>query len=177
MIEGKKIKLIAPRKEFIPKFLQWLNDPEILQFLLIYRPLSLEQEEEWFKNAMKAENQIYFSIIEKEGERLIGNISISIEWKNRIGSLGIIIGEKSAWNKGYGTEAMKLLVNYGFEELNLNRMELEVFSSNPRAKRCYEKSGFKVEGCRRQAHYIKGRYIDLYILGILKSEWEINSKD
>ncbi|MHA1647370.1 MAG: GNAT family N-acetyltransferase [Promethearchaeota archaeon] len=105
-------------------------------------------------------------------QRIIGNCSIRLDWKNRVGSLGIMIGEKSAWNKGYGTEAMKLLVEYGFRELNMNRIELEVFASNPRAKRCYEKVGFKEEGCKRQAQFINGKYIDEYFMSIIRLEWQ-----
>ncbi|MHA1583771.1 MAG: GNAT family N-acetyltransferase, partial [Promethearchaeota archaeon] len=70
------------------------------------------------------------------------------------------------------TEAMKLLVEYGFRELNMNRIELEVFASNPRAKRCYEKVGFKEEGCKRQAQFINGKYIDEYFMSIIRLEWQ-----
>ncbi|MHA2001903.1 MAG: GNAT family N-acetyltransferase, partial [Promethearchaeota archaeon] len=65
MLEGKKIRLIAPRKDFIPKFVEWFNDPEVLQYLLMYRPLSPQQEEDWFKQALKDQNTIYFTIAEK----------------------------------------------------------------------------------------------------------------
>ena len=74
-------------------------------------------------------------------------------------------------NKGYGTEAMRTMCRYGFEELNLNRIWLRVYDTNPRARKAYEKAGFVYEGTFRQAEYKHGRYIDVHVMSILKSDW------
>jgi RimJ/RimL family protein N-acetyltransferase len=85
--------------------------------------------------------------------------------------IGIVIGEKDFWNKGFGTEAMRLMVDYGFSTLNLNRIHLHVYETNPRGIHCYEKVGFQQEGRLRQAHYLEGRYIDILAMSILNNDW------
>ncbi|TFH27585.1 MAG: N-acetyltransferase [Promethearchaeota archaeon] len=176
MLEGTRIRLVAPRKEFIPTFTKWMNDREVLQYLLMYKPLTLETEEQWFDQMITHENSLLFSILtlpspENENETLIGNVSIDIDHRNGVGSLGIIIGEKKYWGQGYGTEALRLLIAYAFDTLNLQRIEIEVFSSNPRALVCYKKVGFTEEGRKRRRYYVRGQYIDTIQLGLLKEEF------
>jgi diamine N-acetyltransferase len=84
---------------------------------------------------------------------------------------GIFIGDKSLWDKGYGTEAVELLLLHGFQTLNLNRIYLRVYSTNLRAKRSYEKAGFVLEGTLRQAMYRHGQYADIHIMSVLRPEW------
>jgi RimJ/RimL family protein N-acetyltransferase len=86
--------------------------------------------------------------------------------------LGIFIGDKRYWNKGYGTEVMRLLLRHGFSTLNLNRVFLRVFETNPRAIRSYEKAGFVFEGRMRQAEFIDGKYCDVILMSVLRSEWK-----
>ena len=83
-----------------------------------------------------------------------------------------MIGDKSVWNKGYGTETMQMLLQHGFETLNLNRLYLRVYSTNPRAIRAYEKADFIMEGTLREAVYKHGKYSDVHIMSVLRSEWE-----
>jgi RimJ/RimL family protein N-acetyltransferase len=83
-----------------------------------------------------------------------------------------MIGEKSFWNLGYGTEAVRLLVAHGFQSLNLNRIALHVFQDNPRAIRAYEKAGFTHEGRQRQGEFHQGKYVDVLLMSILRSEWQ-----
>ena len=175
MLIGDRIKLVPLESKNIPIFLKWMNDQEILQYLAgNNRPLTIEEEQEWFAQIKNKKNAYYFSIIIKENEKLIGNCSFDVDWKNRVGGMGIVIGEKQYQNQGYGTEAIKLVVKHAFEELNLNRMELQVYSNNPRALKCYEKVRFAVEGRKRQFVFIHGEYHDAIIMGLLKEEWEKN---
>ncbi|MHA1729731.1 MAG: GNAT family N-acetyltransferase [Promethearchaeota archaeon] len=144
-IQKKKVIKLQPiKKEYIPIYVKWFNDPEITQFLFIHRPITLEMEEEWYTNKPKRENEVIFAIIlvNNVRERLIGNCGIEIDQKNRVGSIGIIIGEKDTWNKGYGTEALRLMIKYSFNTLNLFRIELEVYDFNTRAIICYKKVAF-----------------------------------
>ena len=109
----------------------------------------------------------------KEGNRHIGNCGLEgTDPTNRNACFGIFIGEPDARCQGYGTEATKLLLEYGFQELNLHRIYLTVFSFNDRARRSYEKAGFVLEGTRREDYYRHGRYHGTHVMGILKSEWE-----
>jgi RimJ/RimL family protein N-acetyltransferase len=172
MLNGERIRLDPLDSQDIPTYLKWLNDIDIIRFTGHHRPLTKEEEEEWFTDLKKKVNGYRFAIIVKEEEKLIGNCGFDVDWKNRVGHLGIMIGEKDYHSKGYGTEALKLLVNHAFNELNLNRMELNVYSFNPRAQKCYQKVGFKEEGRRRQAIYSLGKYHDDIVMGILKEEWK-----
>jgi len=179
MLKGENVILAPLKKEYIDLFLKWFNDPEITQYLLRYQPLTREIEEEWFDNLKNRQNFIIFSILtpEEGGKtKLIGNCSIDVDWKNRVGLCGIMIGEKEYHGKGYGTEAMSLLVDYGFLTLNLNRIELEAYGFNIRALKSYFKGGFIEEGRKRQAIYVNGKYHDCIILGMLRSDWENKKK-
>ncbi len=103
----------------------------------------------------------------------IGNCGfINIDWRSRSGEVGIFIGEKQLWNQGYGTDAMHLLLQHGFNTLNLNRVALDVYATNIRAVRSYEKAGFVHEGRKRQAIFRDGKYIDLLQMSVLRQEWE-----
>jgi RimJ/RimL family protein N-acetyltransferase len=107
-----------------------------------------------------------------EGWRLVGNCSFfDLDWRNRCCEIGIFIGDKEFWGRGYGTQVMRLMLNYGFNTLNLNRVYLRVYESNPRGIRCYEKAGFRHEGRLRQAIFQDGRYIDLLMMSVIRSEW------
>ena len=154
MLIGERVKLGPIKREYIESFLKWFNDPEITQYLVAYRPMTRMAEEAWIENLKNRENDIHFSIVipnEDGTEKLIGNCGIhAIDWKNRVGEIGIAIGEKEYQNKGYGTEALELLINYGFKTVNLNRLELYTYSFNMRAVKSYKKVGFIEEGRKRQ---------------------------
>lgn len=175
MIYGERVRLRAIEREDIPRFLRWFNDPEVRRYLAMYRPLSRAEEERWVDSLLTRREDIVFAIEVKEGEGWvhIGNVGLHrIDWKNRVATLGIVIGERGYWGKGYGTEAVKTMLRYAFGELGLNRVELETYSFNPRAQRCYKRAGFRREGVRRQALYREGEFHDVITMGILRSEFE-----
>jgi RimJ/RimL family protein N-acetyltransferase len=178
MITGKRIRLRAIIKDDLPAFVDWLNDPEVNRHVAIYYPLSLDREEIWYADIMThpvEEQPLAIEMRAGDSWKLIGDISfLNFLQHERCAEIGVFIGEKSAWSKGYGTEAMRLMVNYGFDNLNLNRIYLRVFETNPRAIRCYEKAGFRHEGRQRQAHFLDGKYIDVLMMSILKNEWNFN---
>ena len=87
--------------------------------------------------------------------------------------MGIFIGDKNYWSKGYGTDAMRTLLRFAFGEANLHRVELEVFAFNPRAIRTYEKAGFELEGVRKQALFREGAWHDEHIMATLRDEWTV----
>ena len=175
---GHNLRLRSAERTDIPQFLQWINDPEVVENLEVYAPMGIVEEESWF-DAMKARPiDEHTLVIEVHPEGydnkwvVIGNTSFfPINQKARSVEIGIMIGEKDCWNKGYGTETMRVMCRYGFEELNLNRIWLRVYDTNPRARKAYEKAGFVYEGTLRQAEYKHGRYIDVHLMSILKSDW------
>jgi len=176
MILGDKIRLRAIERTDIPRFVRWLNDPEVTQYLLMSSPLSTVMEEKWFEAQLERPphlGQILAIEVQPGNDWVhIGNTGLhDVDPVNRSAEFGIMIGEKEFWNKGYGTRATRLMLQHGFENLNLNRIYLEVFSTNPRAMQAYTAAGFTREGVLRQAIFKNGHYIDEIIMSILQSEW------
>jgi diamine N-acetyltransferase len=176
MILGERIRLRAAEREDIPRFVRWLNDPEVTEGLLFYSVMSLAEEENWFENMLRRPKDEHVFVIEICQDQVwtpIGNCNFNnIDWRVRSAELGIFIGEKQLWNQGYGTETMRVLVRYGMQMLNLNRIMLEVYATNLRAIRAYEKAGFVLEGRKRQGMYKNGKYIDVLLMSVLRSEWQ-----
>ncbi len=175
MITGKRLRLRALEASDLPYFIRWLNDPEVIAGLTIDWPLSSWQEEDWFKKLAQRsphERPLVIEVPHDDGWRPIGNLGLlHIDWKTRQAEAGIMIGDKNYWNRGYGSEALQLLITHVFRTLNLNRIYLHVYSNNPRAIRAYEKIGFVHEGTLRQAHYAQGRYHNVFVMSVLRSEW------
>lgn len=175
MIYGERLRLRAVERDDLPRFVVWLNDPEVRQFLFLNLPLSMAQEERWFEamtKAQPAEHVLVIEARESDSWKPLGNISLmDIDWTNRLAEVGIFIGEKAYWSQGYGREAMRLMLKHGFETLNLNRIWLRVYEHNLRGIRAYEHAGFKHEGRLRQGIYKDGRYYDVLLMSVLRSEW------
>ena len=184
MIFGERIRFRGIDKDDLTTFIKWVNDPEVLRGTGIYLPLAMADEQDWFETVRKKPLDEHNLAIEANlpGERpespvegvwkLIGSCSFfNLDHRNRSTEFGIMIGEKSYWNKGYGTEAVRLLCRHGFNTLNLNRIFLRVFETNPGAVRVYEKAGFTHEGRQRQAEFRDGKYIDVLVMSILKDEF------
>lgn len=174
MYYGEKVKLRAYRKEDIEQACKYMNDYEIKKFLApgVPYPMMLEQESKWYDSLASSMDSYNFAIEDRITGIYIGGCGINnVDWKNSIALIGIFIGDKSFWNKGYGTDALNVLLKFIFEEMNVNKVKLNVYSFNPRAKRCYEKCGFVVEGTLREELFREGAYHDVYIMSILKSEW------
>lgn len=152
---------------------RWINDPAVWRTLCIRPPVNAVREREWIETLSKDPTQTVFGLVVKEDQRLIGTVGlVHIQAAERSADLGISIGEVAYWERGYGREAVELMVRYGFEELNLNRIGLQVYSDNWRAIRCYQKAGFVHEGCLTQAAYRNGRYQDVYLFAMLREQWE-----
>lgn len=173
MIRGEKVDLVAVSMKYLEQYMRWLNDPVVVDMLGDSKfPYSLQQEREWVEAQIAAkEDHRTFTVLTKKGEP-IGNIGFnSINYQSRRAVVGIVMGEKSFWDKGYGTDAMRTLLRFGFMELGLDKIELGVHSKNKRAIACYEKCGFRLEGVERNNDFYNGRYIDGHRMGILKEEW------
>jgi RimJ/RimL family protein N-acetyltransferase len=113
-------------------------------------------------------------IRQEDGWQPIGNCGFhNIDGRCRSAEVGLFIGEKELWGQGYGTEVMQLLLKHAFETLNLNRLSLDVYETNPGAIRAYEKAGFVQEGRKRQGMYLDGKYVDILIMSVLRDEWSV----
>ncbi|MDI7275802.1 MAG: GNAT family protein [Anaerolineae bacterium] len=174
MYYGDRIRLRAIEREDLPTFVRWFNDPEVRRYLMMYEPMSMAKEERWFQGLLERRDEHLFCIEAAAGDQWvhIGNCGLhKIDWKNRNAEFGIAIGEKAYWGKGYGTDAARTMLRFAFHELNLHRVELEVFDHNARARRCYEKAGYRLEGTRRHALYRDGQYHDVHVMSILRHEF------
>ena len=176
MIVSERVRLRSIEREDIPDFVEWLNDVEVTAGLLMYLPLANWEEANWFESLAgrpAEERPLAVDARRPDGSWVhIGNVGFhGIDWVARSAEFGIFIGDKSFWNKGYGGEITRLMLRHGFETLNLNRIGLEVFETNPRAIHTYEKAGFVLEGRRRQAHFRNGRFCDILMMSVLRDEW------
>jgi RimJ/RimL family protein N-acetyltransferase len=169
---GKKCYLSPINIDDAEKYTEWLNDLEVSKYLAFSRrQLTVDREREVLDEWSKKEAQV-FGIIDKQTDKLIGNCGLfNTDHTNRRAEFGIFIGDKSYWGKGYGTEASILILDYGFNILNLHNIMLEVFSFNTRAIRSYEHIGFKIIGRRRESKIICGKKYDIIYMDILADEF------
>lgn len=153
----------------------WFNDPEVTQYLASYLPVTVGREEQWVADLANKKEDVVFLMVLKDGDVPIGTTGLHrISLPNRNAAFGIAIGEKRFWNQGLGTEATWLVAKFGFDTLNLHRIELSVYEFNARGMRAYEKVGFRKEGCRRQAAFRDGRYWDVFDMGLLAEEFRLD---
>lgn len=168
MILGEKVFLKALNYSDSPKLLEWVNDPTLKYLTGTIYPVSDMEHKKWFENRICDATGKMFGIEDKFTGELIGVIGLkSIDFINRNAELYIYIGDKNYWGEGLGTEATKLLISFAFNELNLHRIYLMVFSYNTRAIKSYEKVGFKKEGIMRESIYKAGKYHDKIFMGII----------
>lgn len=180
MYYGEKVKLRAYRKEDVESACNFMNDFETRRLMstLIPYPFLMEQEQKWYEGLQNTKESYSFAIEDKETDKYIGGCGINkVDWINRVATVGIFIGDKNYWGKGFGTDAMKVLIRFIFEQMNMNKIKLNVFSFNERAKKCYEKCGFQVEGTLRQELFRDGKYYDEYIMSVLFEEWKTRNKE
>ena len=170
---GERIVLRPLEIEEAPLFQEWMNDPENHQYLQRFRPLNLAEERQWLGSLHEKSADHVFGIALREEERLIGTCGLhGTALPHRSGQLGILIGDKAAQGKGHGSEAIRLLLDYGFGTLGLHRVALHVYGNNERGIRCYEKCGFRREGVLREARWWAGRWWDILEYAILEQEWQ-----
>ncbi len=173
--EGEKVLLRDLELSDVPTLMKFWNTYESRVFLYNTIPCSSMDEEEFIRSAHeqgKKRSGFIFAMVDKETNEFVGTCGLhDIDWIARYGILGIAITNPAYQNKGYGTDAMKCLLSFGFNELNLNRIELEVFDFNNRGFHVYKKVGFKEVGRRRQVRFLHGEYFDSIIMDILQEEY------
>jgi RimJ/RimL family protein N-acetyltransferase len=174
LFESNKIVLRKMTSEDTALYHQWRNDIEVMRstspLLDVY---NIKETEEFVTNViLGSHSSRSYIIVEKKSEKPIGITSlINLDYKNRNAECIIDIGDKEAWGKGYGAEALKLLLDFGFLEMNLHRISLSVFSFNSRAVKLYEKLGFQREGKLRESIFRDGQWHDILQMSILKNEY------
>jgi RimJ/RimL family protein N-acetyltransferase len=170
MIAGEHVILRAFEREDAERCYRWMNDPNIVRTLKTRYPIAFQNEAEWIERAIHSSvTERHFAIERKDDRTHIGNASIhDIEWVSRTAAFGLFIGEPSAWNRGFGSDAIRTLARFAFEEMNLRKLRINVFDYNDRAKHVLETHGFVQEGRLRQEFYREGTYHDIVILSIFR---------
>lgn len=174
-IIGKKLYLRGLKKEDLAgNMFQWANDPEVTYYMFMgHKPNTKEALEEEYERIIRSEKDVVLAIIDKKTDAHIGNAGLyDIKWIYRSAEYRVVIGEKKFWNKGYGTEAGNLVLDYGFNKLNLNKIWLGVNADHKSAIKSYQRSGFVKEGILRQEIYRNGRYYDAVRMSILRKEFD-----
>ena len=170
LFKGARIKFTAGRPEDAEIMAGWFED-DFYQRLVdtdFAHPISVRDLAE-----KRTHSSIEFRIRTIEEDRLIGFVALfNIEWNNRCAGMAIGVGDEKDRGKGYGREALRLILNYAFTELNLNRVGLDVISYNEPAIKAYLQAGFKEEGRMREAVYREDRWYDRIVMGVLKSDWK-----
>jgi [ribosomal protein S5]-alanine N-acetyltransferase len=175
MIEGELVNLRAREMSDLERNHRWMNDREVTRYLSMRYPISLMAEEVWMREGaaqpMAFGTGVFFAIDTKDGTQ-IGNINFhETSAEQRKARLGVVIGEKAHWSKGYGTDAMRTFLRFAFDEMNLHRVDLTVDADNGRAIACYRKCGFVEEVRMRQARFVRGAFCDQFVMGILRDEF------
>ncbi len=174
MIEGKLVNLRAREMSDVERMTRWINDRDVSRFMGGGYPWSSDAEEAFVRNQTSvpmAFGDLRFAIETKDGTHIGGCGLHRASPENRAAELGIMIGEKAYWSKGYGSDTVATLVRFAFEEMNLNRVELHVYDFNERAQTSYRKCGFVEEGRLREAHYYEGVYGDVVVMAVLRDAW------
>ena len=168
---GERIYLSPRRTEDLEKYTEWMNDFEVTDYIgRSHQIMTIEAEKKYLEENINEE--AVFAIVDIEKNKLIGTIGLNkVNHFKRTATLGIFIGDKDYRNKGYGTEAIKLILDYGFNYLNLNNINLDLLEVNERAFACYKKCGFKEYGRRRKCRFVDGKYYDLIEMDILNEEF------
>ncbi|MGE7932614.1 GNAT family N-acetyltransferase [Viridibacillus arvi] len=175
-LESERIYLRSIMESDAPIILESTKDEEIRYMTGTKSTFSLDQIQSYINNISKDSSRIDLAICLKENDQMIGDLSITdIEEDAKKAGLRISMNSIELTGKGYGTEAIRLTLRFVFEELKLNRLQLEVFSHNTRGIRTYEKVGFIKEGTLREALYYNGKYSDEIIMSILKKDYKNQS--
>jgi RimJ/RimL family protein N-acetyltransferase len=151
----------------------WINDRDLVQLNDNYSPTHEHNHECWLKSIINNPTVTIFAIRKRDNDELIGTCQLfDIDFLNRSAELQIRIGSRMEQGKGYGTDAIRDLLAYGFNDLGLNRIQLHVFQNNKRAIKTYEKIGFVKEGVVRQGICLNREYIDVVLMSLLSLEWQ-----
>ena len=170
MIAGEHVILRAFEREDAERCYRWMNDPNIVRTLKSRYPIAFSNELEWLERAMHpTPTERHFAIERKDDRSHIGNASIhDIDWVSRNAWFGLFIGEPTAWNRGFGGDAIGTLMRFAFDEMNLHKLRINVFDYNDRAKHVLDNLGFKVEGTLARDFYREGTWHDIQILSVFR---------
>ena len=156
---------------------RWFNDPEVTRSQdKGYLPNTPEKQRQYHENIKDSDSDLVLAIVDMDTHQHIGNVGLHhINWIHRSAALGIVIGEKSSWGKGFGRQAWRMITRHGFETLNLNKITATTLEGNERSLACARASGYEIEGTQKEQMYKVGMFQDLILVGITRAMWDRNS--
>ena len=165
-MRGEGIELRPLVRSDLERWRAWINDPEIASYLDRVLPVSEPEHEQFFERSVVGNASAVWYAIDRLPDRShIGNVWLwNVSSRNRNAELRIVIGDRSAWGTGAGTQAVRLLTQYGFDRLGLHKIYAYVMERNPRAKAAFEKAGYSLEATLRDENFWEGRFADVYRL-------------
>lgn len=171
MLIGKKIKLLPLEKEDLPRSRSWVNDACLNSRMLRVLPVTQVEQEKWYEDIVQDPSKIVFAIKTLDGEEHIGNTGLyHIDWIHRRAEFWILIGQQDFWRQGIGSDVVSLVQRYAFNNLNLNKLYVNVGVDNQEAIALYKKLNFVQEGMLKEHYYIEGNYIDIITMAILRKD-------
>jgi len=173
-VVGELVALGPLRRDLLPLYQRWINDLGTMRTLGVPPlPMTSEKEQDWYDRQSKTEDDVPFTIYERETLRPIGNTGLhGVDFRNSTATFGILIGEPECRGKGYGTEATRLMLDFAFTALGLHNVMLTVLEFNPAGIKAYERAGFKTFGRRRKCRVLGGQLWDEIYMDCLSSEFE-----
>lgn len=180
LIAHGSVYLRPAERRDIPLFVRWYGDLRTTRTLLMMSPMSEPMEERWFDRMLDAHgrDRWFFVICRRADDRPVGSIDLhDVDPRNGSAGLGIAIGDPDDTGHGYGSSALRALIGFSFDQLRLERVELDVYDYNEGARRVYERVGFIFEGTRRRAVFRDGAFHDVHQMAILRDEWAALSGD
>ena len=154
-------------------YFNWLNDLEVTKYLSSgFFPNTKDKMEQFYRNVALNPDNVLLAIIDKESDKHIGNIKLGpTDWINRTTTLGIMIGDKSFWGKGYGAEAIEVVLAYAFNVLNLHKVNAGIAEPNSGSLKAFQKAGFEIEGRAKSQIFVDGHYADSIYVGITEEDF------
>ncbi len=172
-IDGNEIAFLPLNSEHVKLYAIWRNRPNVRVFGRSVLPKTVEEIKRLFESSTREmPDSVDFELWHKKDQKAIGDAGVfNINWFNRSAKMGLIIGEPDYWGQHIGSEATQLLVNYAFNELNINKLYCEIISPNTGSIRCAENNGFTREAILKNDVFIDGEYKDTYLYSLLREEW------
>ncbi|HET6892086.1 MAG TPA: GNAT family protein [Pyrinomonadaceae bacterium] len=168
---SEQVRLGPVVESDLPVLFQWINDRDLVLSSAPYKAVDFADHEAWFKDIRSRGDVVVFAIRLKDSDRLVGTCQLhSVHRIHRSAQLQIRLGDAQYRGKGFGSQAIRLLVRHGFRDLGLHRIYLHVLQNNLAAIRTYQKAGFQTEGCLRKAAFIDGQFLDVIVMGLLADD-------
>ncbi|MAP95413.1 MAG: GNAT family N-acetyltransferase [Ponticaulis sp.] len=174
MLTGEITGLRAIEESDLPQLLAWRNDPRLRRFFREYRELNMTQQKAWFDAKVQADPSTrMFAIIDLETNELMGAAGLCyIDWVNRNADFSIYLGIDDLYiDEDYAPDAARVMLRYGFEELNLHKVWAEIYSIDEPKQQLFYELGFTREGVHRETHWTEGKWVDSLFYGLLAKDF------